>query len=432
MSLLRKGILVSGGQVLAVALNMVAGILFARTLGPDGMGQIELLRYVATVTVTVVAMGLGPAIVYFLNNRRVPVTAIVSNSAWVISVLGPIVATGMTAAILLMPHYFGAVPAAVAVVFSLGTAAVLAMGLWRQTLVAQLAANRMVAVDLTPPATTLAVGSALAVAGLLSPGGALVAGAVGSMASAGLLLRFLWPHVDLARPFDWRLLWQLLKYGVQLAAGNVLNVLSMSVTVVLLRYLVLERFEEVGLYTRAVAICGLVTLVPVAIAPLLYARWSGLGGEARTRQVEMALRLNVGYGVVTAAGIILFGRYVIWLLYGAKFIPAEAALVFLAPALFFTPITGVCTNLLNSDGRARTTACILAGTVVIVSAVTCLAVPAMGIRGAALATLCGNGFAGAAGMAVCVRLYGVKLQRCFLLLPQDVSYIVHSLRPRQP
>ena len=40
MSLLRKGILVSGGQVFGIALNMLAGILFARTLGSEGTSAV--------------------------------------------------------------------------------------------------------------------------------------------------------------------------------------------------------------------------------------------------------------------------------------------------------------------------------------------------------------------------------------------------------
>jgi O-antigen/teichoic acid export membrane protein len=142
----------------------------------------------------------------------------------------------------------------------------------------------------------------------------------------------------------------------------------------------------------------------------------------------MAMRLNVAYGLVSAVGILLLGRYIIWLLYGARFIHADVALVFLAPALFFVPIFSVYNNLLAGDGRAGVTACILAGTVCVVGAVTYLAAPAWGIRGAALAVLCGNVFTALAGTVACWSLYRMNPLRCLLLGRSDVARILQALR----
>ena len=429
MSLLRKGILVSGGQVVSIALSMLAGILFSRTLGPDGMGQVDLFRSTANIVGVVFAMGLGPASIYLLNNRKVPLVAIVTNSVKMSVVLGAVLAAALAVTILRVPEYFGVVSAAVAIVFSVGVGAVLMTNLVRPVLVAQLDARRMVAVDLAAPTIILLAGTVLWLVGCLEPGIVLAVGALGCIAGAAMVVTFLRREVHLARPFDWGLLGQGLVYGLKLAAANVLYVLSYNVTVLLLRYLTPERFDDVGLYTRAVAICSLVTLVPSAVGPLLYAKWSGMTGQARTNQAEMALRLNVAYGATAMVGILLLGKYIIWILYGAAFIPAEAALVFLAPALFLIPIFGVCSNLLASDGRAALSAFILAGTVVVVSVVTWVGVPLWGIRGAALAVLCANTFTAAGVVAVCVWLYGMNPLRCVLLRRSDIAYILAALRP---
>jgi O-antigen/teichoic acid export membrane protein len=428
MSLLRKGILVSGGQVFGIALNMLAGILFSRTLGPDGMGQVDLFRSTANIVGVVFAMGLGPASIYLLNNRKVPLVAIVTNSVKVSVVLGAVLAAALAVTILRVPEYFGVVSAAVAIVFSVGVGAVLMTNLVRPVLVAQLDARRMVAVDLAAPTIILLAGTVLWLVGCLEPGIVLAVGALGCIAAAAMVVTFLRREVHLARPFDWGLLGQGLVYGLKLAAANVLYVLSYNVTVLLLRYLTPERFDDVALYARAVAVCGLVTLVPTAIGPLLYAKWSGMTGQARTDQAEMALRLNVAYGATSMVGVLLLGKYIIWILYGAAFIPAEVTLEFLAPALFFIPIFGVCNNMLVSDGRVMISVCLMAGTLALVTAVTYLAVPALGIRGAALGALCGNAFTAVAAMAACASLYGMNPLRCFLLRRLDVAYVIQSLR----
>lgn len=246
-------------------------------------------------------------------------------------------------------------------------------------------------------------------------------------AAFGLLLAYLAPLIQIRRPFEWRLLRQVVSYGLQLAALNLLQVLSASITVLLLRYLRQEQFAEIGLYTRAVAVCSLVSVVPVAIGPLLYAKWSGVRGTERTRQAEMAARLNLSYGIVMCALVALLGKYILWLMYGNEFIPATAALLPLAPALLFIPLFEVCNNLLAGDGRAATTVCVLAGTLVVVAVVTVLTVPTLGIRGAALAVLAGNAFTALTSLAICRKLYGLRVGHCLAVRPSDLRAVREAL-----
>jgi Na+-driven multidrug efflux pump len=87
----------------------------------------------------------------------------------------------------------------------------------------------------------------------------------------------------------------------------------------------------------------------------------------------------------------------------------------------------VCNNLLAGDGRALVTACILAGTVVIITAVTYLATPVWGIRGVALAALCGNAFTTVVSLAACNGYFHLKPLRCLMLSRSDLAYVIQSL-----
>jgi O-antigen/teichoic acid export membrane protein len=427
MSLLRKGILIFSGQALGVALSVLAGMLFSRNLGPDGMGQVDIFRSTATIVCAFLGMGIGQAGIYFLNSRKVPLSTIVTNTVKIGLVLGVVVAVAFAAAVFLAPGYFGVVPAVAVVAFALGVSCSLGTSLLRPVLVAQLAARRMVAVDLIPPAVILTGGLLLWSAHWLAPATVLVVQAVAPAGGGLLLLVYFRHNIDPSQRFDWPLLGRVLIYGLKLAAGNILSVLSLNITLILLRLMMPARFEEVGLYARAVGICGLILMVPVAMVPLLYAKWSGMAGEERARQTEMAMRLNMAYSVVSAVGVIMFGKYIIWLLYGAGFVSAHEALIFLAPGMLFALIGGVCSNLFASDGRAIITAWILAGTVIVIAAVTYLAVPLLGIRGAALGMLCGNVFTAIASMVACRHLYGLRPLHCLVPTRSDVRYVLDAL-----
>lgn len=430
MSFLRKGILVSAGQVFSIPLSMAAGVIFARALGPDGVGQYELFRTTSVLAVTFVALGLGQANIYLLNNRAIPTTRIATNTLKAGMALGGVLAMGLIVAVLGRADYFGHVAASTAVCFAVGAGTALILALLRPILVAQMAARRMVTVDLSSRVFILIVGGLLAVFGVLRADVAILAFAGSNVFAFALLVYMLRAHLELRQPFEWRLFGEMLSYGAKLAATNILLVLSTSVTVMLLRWLGREGFGDVGLYTRAVAVCSLVTLVPTALGPLLYAKWAGTQGDERRRQAEMASRMNLVYGAVSCTTLLLVGKYVIWLLYGREFIPAVAALHILAPAMLLAPLYEVCNNLLAGDGRATVMATILAGTLAIVAGVTYTAAPSLGIQGAALGALCGNAFTVTMGFVVCRRLYGLRIEQCLVLRRSDVAYVYAALRKR--
>ena len=429
MSFVRKSMLISGGQITGIALNTITNILLARTLGPNGVGQFEVFRTVSTLSVTLVTLGIGSAAIYFLNNLKSEPSLLITNVFKASLALEALATVGMVSLILIFPGYFGRVAMSIAVLFAVGSACLVGMYVFRSVLVAQMSARRIFVIDLFPRVILLTAAGLLAALALLNPQRALAFFALGNIGAYLLALFYQRRYIRLALPFDGKLFKSLLAYGLQLAAANVLSVLSINVTVLLLRYLRQDDFYAVGLYARAVGVGGMVTLIPTAIGPLLYSRWAGVDGEARSRQGEMAMRVNVSFGLAACVVLLIAGKIIIQVLYGERFIGANQALQILAPALVFMCAFNVCNTMLASDGRAMTVTYIFAGTVCVIAAVTWLSVPWLGIRGAALAVLCGNAFTAASAITVCARLYGLRPSRCILATAADYRYIVRALLP---
>lgn len=428
MSFVHKGLTVGGGQLLVTALYTSSTILFSRLLGPDGVGQIDLVRSTGVLVVTFATIGLGQANIYFLNNCRIPAPKVVTNALKTAAVIAPLVAIALAGAIFIFAEYFGSIPLPLAVAFAAGVGAHACACILRPILVAKLAAVRMVAVDLLNPLCLIMGVVTLAALGTLTSRSALLVLSLGYWASFMLLLVFLRDDFDFGLPFDWSLLGNLVTYGLKLAAANILLVLSSTITIMLLRYLRPDDFSAVGLFARAAGVCGLAALVPNAVGPLLYAKWAGVTDAARITQAERAVRLNIAYAAAATLALVLAGKYILWLLYGAEFISAQYPLRILAPASVFAVLFGVSNNLLAGDGRAMVTTYILCGTVAVVVGVAWLAIPAWGEQGAALATLCGSAFTAAVSLATCRRLYGVRPLHCFVIAREDFTYLFRTLR----
>jgi O-antigen/teichoic acid export membrane protein len=432
MSLLRKGLLVSAGQFAGIPLSMAAGVIFARLLGPERIGQYELFRNAGVLASTFLALGVGNANIYFMNNRRVDPTLVTTNSLKAGAALGAVLTVFLGTVVLGWTDYFGPVGVLTALVFALGTAFQLNTNYLRALLVARLAARPMVLVDMAARLSLLGIAGMLWLTHAVSAGAAIMAAALSYFVSYACLLYFLRDLVRWRCRFDWKLLREVVAYGIKLAAANLLQLLASTGTVMLLKWLT-QDFAAVGLYTRASAVCSLISVIPIALGPLLYAKWAGVTAETRTRQAEMAARMEVACTIAACLGLLVAGKYVIMLLYGQQFVAANDALLLLAPSLVFAALFDVATNVLASDGRAIVSAMVLAGTLVVVTSVTLIATPLLGIRGAALAVLLGNLFSAGASLYACRRLYGLRVRHCLVLRRSDAQYALQALvRRSQP
>lgn len=432
MTFLRKSLLASAGHAGVQAVNVLGTMVLARALG-EGMGQYDLLRNVAVLAATVTSLGVGSANIYVLNARNVPPPRLAANTVRLLLVLGTALAAALALSIVGFGRYFGRVPAPVAAAFGVATAAMLGVTLLRPFLVAALEVRRMLAVDLVVPAVVLAGGAALRAAGRLDAAAALLLFSAAQAASLALLLALLRPHLAPRVPLDRALLRDVLRLGAQNFAANLLGILLASLTVMLLRGLSLDegRFGPVALYTRAAALCGLAMMIPAALGPLLYARWSGAAGPDRRLQVELAARLNVAYGVAVALVLAGAGKLLLRGIYGEAFAAAQPAVYALGPAYALKALFDVYINLFASDGRAGLTAAILAGATVVAVVATWLLVPAVGFAGAGIAVLLADLACVTAAAALGWRLHRVRPSRCLVLSPADVRLVLAQLLPRR-
>ena len=70
MSFVKKAYVSLSGSVLLVLLNFFVGIILARTLAPEGLGQYSLAISFVTIFGVIASLGLGDASIYYINNEK--------------------------------------------------------------------------------------------------------------------------------------------------------------------------------------------------------------------------------------------------------------------------------------------------------------------------------------------------------------------------
>ncbi|GEM_PF-1340169 len=431
MSFVRKSMLVAGGQVASLGCSVVTGVLFSRALRANGMGQYELFRNLSVLASTIGTLGVGQAAIYFLNQKRVSSEQVVTDFLRVGLIAG--VASGVILAFVLRywSGFYGEISLIPLVVFCIAVASLILRNLLRPVLVSKLAARQMVIVDVLQYAVQLGAGIALLLGGMLSTPNGIALYGLGVIASSAILLWYLRHDIQPRLSVRWPVLVEIGKYGMKLGAVTLIAVLSGTASVMILRFYRPEDFADVGLYTRALAVTNLVMLLPRAVGPMLYSKWSGSSSDI-VPQVEMVSRLHCVYGLLVAIVLLVGGKYVLWLLYGHEFIAANHALQILGFATAIQAVFDPINNLLASRGKAGHMIVILAISSAVQLVSSAILVRHYGSQGAALGMLLAAISALVNGMLVSHKLYGVSVRRCFLPQIQDFRLLLSALRTRSP
>jgi len=382
----------SSGAAGARLTGAVGGVLAARLLGPTGRGQLAVLVFLATAASMAAAAG-----IQFWVAREVAirhgvgaVLRVVNRHLVVIGLLVPLLGLAATTGI---EGLSSAGPAAV--VATVAVAVTSAASLVLLALPNGLRAMGVVAVGTIASGVVYVVGTAL----LLAAGGGsreraltlvLVAAVVGNVATCGIAA--LWarraPHgtdPDRAHPYTYR---AALRFGWAGGAGELVLLAMLRADVLLVAAFLPLR--DVGLYAVATALAEVLWIVPDGVAQVVLPTTARRPDLARTRRL-----LKAATGVTAAAGLVLvvIARPLVDAVFGRAFADATQAV----PLLVVASLGGGVWKIVGAEVVARgttrprlTSAC--AGFVVMVL-VDLVAIPTLGIAGAALGSACGYAIA---------------------------------------
>lgn len=420
MSFLKKGFVMLGGTGLLSAIGAIQGIIIARLLGPEGTGQVQLLFTLAISMVAVFVMGLNYANIYFINHHKSDSSTILINSLYFSLALGLIAFACMIAAFTFGQKYIGHFRGTVALVYSATVALMLLHLLARQILMAQMKVVRYNIVMISDKVIYIALLILLLFAGRVSVEMAAVAFSVSKVFGLLILLFFLREYLRKITLPDMGLLWRTLKHGFKFHLYSVMYALNQSISLLMLSMMMPGRFEALGYYSRATAICSIIGLAPNALFPLLFSHWSSFEGERKVRQTEKVVRVYFVFGIMLIIALNLFGGQLLTLLYGKAFLPAKETLEILSVQQAFWIISNALYALFSATGKPMVSAYSLSATNAINFAAFVLLVPRAGILGAAYSITIAHGICLAINLYVAKRQMGLDLKNCFTPRLSDI------------
>lgn len=370
--------------------GMLITVLVARTLGPEGRGAFSAAMAVAAIGVQIGNFGLASSNVYYASSRRGLINALVGNSLFVVVAVSAVICLVVWGVIQYQSDFVllhGWMLGLTLMWVPVG----IGMLLMQNLLLGMQQVRMFNLVELLKQGGTLLVLVVVWLIRLDSPE------AYFSVSLLVLAVMFIWSTVHIVSEdgnlpvVSFALFREQVGYAGKAYFATLFMYLVLKIDLLMIQYLKGEA--QTGLYSVAVAIADTLYLLPVAVGTVLFPRLSALRDEeARWRLTLLVVRWIALIMAWFGVGLMLAAKVVLSFLFGDAYMPAAPAVMVLLPAVALLGVNSVFMNYFASIGMPIFTVISPGIAVVVNISANYFMIPALGIVGAAWASLASYGF----------------------------------------
>ncbi len=373
-------------SIAIVGLNALTGVVIARSLGPQGRGELTAVLLWPTLLASLGFLGLGEATTYHLSRATAPLGRLVGTTATLAAVqTGLLVGVGAGVVPLALRRYDGQVRTTallfllyVPLFFLMNYPLALVQGLQRFR-----ALNVLRLLSYAPAAAAIV---ALVLTDRLSVRTAALA-YLGAYLLNGLVSAALVARAGPLRPrFDGRLARTLLGFGVRSHTGSVAATLNEWLGPVVISLFLTPA--KLGLYVVALALTSATTLVGWSVTLVALPAVARLdAGRERRIAVARFSRVTLVGAAAVSAPLVVFAPYLIRLVFGGTFAGAAGISRILLVAAVVLTTNHVLQGVLKGLGRPLEAGVGEGLALVVTLAGLAALLPWLGLAGAALTAL---------------------------------------------
>ncbi len=426
MTFLRKAFLVNSTEFVCLCLGIIQASFLARTLGPAGVGQYDLICSVLILASQLCCLGFPQSFLYHSKIEPEKTQAYLVNSILSMTFLGIIAGITLVLLVIFKRNYFGFLP----------WFALLGIGLYVPILLGKILARNVLLIHIE--AIKLSLMRLLSMVGGLSL--LLVFYIFGILEVPQAVLGFVFVvfiaaivgwlparrYLDFSVKPGWAISLRLASMGIKLSLADIMILVNGQINILLIKYL-LGNFENVGYFSRAQRISMLMLIACQAVFPLLFSRWASINAGKLQAHVEKVLRYATTLAAIIIIGILLTAKWIILVLYGSQFLSALEPMVILIPGAVLYMISRILMQLIGSQGRPELSAVSLAIAAATNALFCWFLIPGNGIIGAAWASTSGNTVLLFLMMLIVKKKYDIRIRQSVCLRKKDVKDLFRQL-----
>ncbi len=426
MSFVRKALLINVTALVSFVIRLIQTIVLTRWLGPTGIGQYAVVCAAVMLGSQISALGFPVAFLYYSQHDPKQTQVYQIHSFWSGLILGCLGGAVLGASAISWPTYFGHVPGYAIGAVSLYAVCMILAGVGRNSLLRRLESKRLSMMTLASALGSLVLIGALAWAGRLTVGSALVC--LTGMQAIRLVVAWIWvgPTVDWHIRPRAEVLIKLGKMGLRQGGVDIMVLLNSTLNIMIIKVMVSD-FDQIGFFSRGMQIAMLVVTASQAVLPVLFSRWASLPESQLTAHFEKVLRIVTTFSFLVIITIMLLARPLVIVLFGRAFVPAVTPMMILLPGTMLYLLGRVVIQFLGSRGLPEVSSIVLLISCSVNAMLSWMLIPRLGINGAAVASSVSHG--ALLGMLMCVMVikFKVHIMQCICLSLQDCRHMTRQL-----
>lgn len=371
-------------QFFILLLSVATSIITARSLGPEGKGQLTLILLIPWLAITVGRMGISHAVNYYANKTS-PTKLIVNSFILSVPLSALLVAVSLPIIFALKDVFFRTISDRLIIIISLFIPIYLfnthfislIQGLYKINLrnlllVSQSALNLMLLIILI---LILKLGV----------NGAVIASMIAiSFIFFSSVLSLLKDINVKEINLDFGLMRQLLNFGFKSHIGNILKDFSYRGDILIISYFLLPAY--VGYYVVAVAVAEIIWKIPEAVGSVILPYVASIDkNDAKFFTPKVCRRMCL-IMVIICLIIVALSKKIVIFAFGVQFYPSVSALIFLIPGILSFSIWKILANDLIAQGYPAQYSMTSALALVTMIIMDLILIPIFGINGAAIAS----------------------------------------------
>jgi O-antigen/teichoic acid export membrane protein len=375
-------------RLLMTANSVVAGIIVARWLGAEGLGQLGVINVSVAMIVQLGSFGLPSANTYFIAKDQSRLLPVALNSLLFALLIGSALAFGLTVTARLRPEWFGFISpeliriAAISIPFQLitliGLNIFLAVGDVRRFNVLDLSGQSFILINALIAVLVLNAGLVTLVTlnTVTSVVVGLVIAALVALHGANIKDESRW-RLDLT------LLGRMISYGLKFHISILAAALMFRADLLLVNHF--HGASEAGVYIVSSQVGLMLMMLPGVIATLLFPRITA--EQDVLGKITARVTRHTAFVMLFICMIAVPVSFLLPLLYGQAFSDVTVQLLILLPGVYLVGVQSVLAQHFNAIGLPPAVPGFWVITLLVHVALLFVLVPPLAGRGAALASM---------------------------------------------
>lgn len=371
-----------GTQLLLLLVGFANTVTVTRVLGPAGRGIYAVAVAIGALGVQFSHLGLHVSNTYFVAKERKLLPALIANSLLASLAVGGVVMVVLTLFAVERPGALP-VPPAINFLLMLWIPVALAYMLMRNLSLAVMDVSGYNRVEIANRSLAFLLALGLIGVGGLNATSAFFASLVALVVSSSWVLRRLKRAASAPLRPSFSLFKRTLGIGVRGYVVCFLSFAVLRIDLLMVKYFL--GAEPAGYYSVAATLADYILLLPIVVGSILFPKLSMQSDTNQKFHFAMRVTAITGAALLPLMAIAaVVAAPVIRLLFGAAFMPAASAFVWLLPGIFFLALETVSVQFLNSIGYPKIVIGAWVAATLLNVGLNLWAIPAYGINGASM------------------------------------------------